>query len=104
MTDGHVLSPALTVQDRGDRRSPNKWGSLHVAGPKWPIFREPGVVTWLGNIRNNRKVNLSWLSIRMSSSAFDWRHYFNEQIALAPSAEICGKVNSLPMQKTIYFK
>ena len=52
MTDGHVISPALTVQDRGDRRSPNKWGSLHVAGPKWPIFREPGVVTWLGNIRN----------------------------------------------------
>ena len=52
MTDGHVLSPALTVQDRGDRRSPNKWGSLHEAGPKWPIFREPGVVTWLGNIRN----------------------------------------------------
>ena len=49
--------------------------------------------------RNNRKVNLSWLSIRMSSSAFDWRHYFNEQIALAPSAEICGKVNSLPMQR-----
>ena len=50
-----------------------------------------------------RKVNLSWLSIRMSSSTFDWRHYFNEQAALAPSAD-AGKVNFLPMQKMIYFK